>query len=1696
MNSKDAHTTPSHLIIIDADLPDKHLFKAAQASDTVVVEIDRHSDGLDQLVDVLSQFEGLQSLHILSHASEGTIFLGDAPITEQTLRQHPAIFATFDAAMADGGDVLFYGCDLAADESGQALLTLLASRANVDVAASTDATGAAALGGNWAMEFSTGGIEAQSPITALATQQFTGLLSGNSAPVVTGVPGVITLLEDEAVQLDLSGVKITDADGDLITLTLSVDAGNLSAAAEFLGTQAGVTTSQVDAQSITLVGSATDISAALDGTNIIEYAGESNAFGSNAATLSVAVEDSQDSIGTAANATISITGVNDAPVVTLRSFVEWSIVAAGAFGHSAPWIQSIDTIEGEALSSVTLQILGLQNSDQDEIIIDGSWVPVTTTIGATNASGGNLAYAVSYSAGVSTITLTGAGGGTLPLGFGNFALDYVTYEDTSSGTRIFTATEVVDAGGTANGGENRWTNNESTIQLTLFNPNDPRVSDALQASSEDVQFQLSPLKINPVMDTVDSDALEYITLSAINGGTLFMTGTPTGGTATDSSPLVSKNTALSAGDKINLADITLVQFTPELNSTSDASIVYTATDAGGDTSVPATFTITLAAVNDPPTDIDITAASINTSETDINTEIGTLSTIDVDSNAFTYSLVSGAGDDDNALFNIDGDSLRTNAGTAPGSYGVRINTNDGDIDFSEAFTITVINDLPTVTDGNIALTSSGRGSGGTYIIGDTVTALWNNTAGGDNNNDIASVTVDFSAFGGGATVAAANSAGTWTASYTLTSASIDANNLNILVTATDSNGKSKSTADSSNVSVDLIAPEVSDNNIEVSGDSDGTFIIGDTVSVAWDNTDSGDDNADIAAATVDFSAFGGGAAVAASNSGGVWTATYTLTQGFIDSTNLNVALTATDNSGNSSTTADSSNSSVDTRPPQISTDNTSLSGASGTDGTFIAGDTVSVTWNNTASGNNNPDITSVMVDLSAFGGGNTVAALNTADSWTATYTLTGSEGISGDNLNVSVLAIDDASNATSIGGNNNASVDSIRPTLSGFSSTTPDGSYSVGDSISLTATLSEPVAAGSGITVTLDTGATVALSTGTASDTLTGTYVVSVGEISADLAVNSFAIDSVIDAAGNTMITTTVPAANLASSSAIAIINSAPTVTGAPSSIGSILEDSLSDIDLSDLTFSDVENDALTITLTVNSGLFAEPANGDSVGDGVTAIKVDNTTLSLSGSASDINSYLDNASNIRYTGAENAYGDNAATLTLGAADSASSLTTDPEIALNIIAVNDRPTLQGTATLTQTEDAPATALNLSNILVADVDSASDIVLTLNIADTSANLTAVGAGGAVSDVEVEQVNAYTVTLTGTMSELNTYLASNGASDILYTTRLNGDKNDELSIVANDGSLDSLTKPLTITVAAVDDAPSDIGLSAASINQSQGADSTVGVLSSTDVDSSSYTYTLISGAGDDDNALFRISGNSLIANDATAMAPGDYTVRVNTNDGSNDYAKAFVITVVDDIDPTVADSNIRVSGASGSDDTFVTGDTVSVQWDNTASGDNNTDIDSVTVDFSAFGGGAFAAANNTANIWSATYTLTEGHIDAEDINVALTATDSAGNASRTVDSSDNAVDNETPSLSTDAITLSGASGTDGIFIIGDRVSVTWDNSSTTGDGNDDIVSVIVDLSAFGGPPIALRPAKMVAIAFSAATYSPVQRLLAATV
>lgn len=127
-----------------------------------------------------------------------------------------------------------------------------------------------------------------------------------------------------------------------------------------------------------------------------------------------------------------------------------------------------------------------------------------------------------------------------------------------------------------------------------------------------------------------------------------------------------------------------------------------------------------------------------------------------------------------------------------------------------------------------------------------------------------------------------------------------------------------------------------------------------------------------------------------------------------------------------------------------------------------------------------------------------------------------------------------------------------------------------------------------------------------------------------------------------------------------------------------------------------------------------------------------------------------------------------------------------------------------------------------------------------------------------------------------------------------------------------LASFTAQAVTNSSTVNGAPTDISLSSSSVLTTGGLNAVVGTLSTTDPDAGdTFTYSLVAGTGDTDNASFNISGSQLRANNATTLGVGTYSVRIQTSDGVATYAEAFSVFVVEPGSGSLYEFNSFLSG-----------------------------------------------------------------------------------------------------------------------------------------------------------------------------------------
>ncbi|MCP4286744.1 MAG: DUF4347 domain-containing protein, partial [Gammaproteobacteria bacterium] len=176
----------SELIFIDPATPDHQQLLEDLLSreddyrqfEVVMLEADR--DGVAQISDILAGFRELDAVHIISHGADGSLQLGSATLDQQGLTAAAGEIQSWAGSFNSSGDLLIYGCNLAASEAGQSFVDTLAQLTGADVAASDDLTGHASLGGDWELETQTGTIESSIAVSGEAQLEWQHLLSSNT----------------------------------------------------------------------------------------------------------------------------------------------------------------------------------------------------------------------------------------------------------------------------------------------------------------------------------------------------------------------------------------------------------------------------------------------------------------------------------------------------------------------------------------------------------------------------------------------------------------------------------------------------------------------------------------------------------------------------------------------------------------------------------------------------------------------------------------------------------------------------------------------------------------------------------------------------------------------------------------------------------------------------------------------------------------------------------------------------------------------------------------------------------------------------------------------------------------------------------------------------------------------------------------------------------------------------------------------------------------------------------------------------------------------------------------------------------------------------------------------------------------------------------------------------------------------------
>jgi len=336
-----------------------------------------------------------------------------------------------------------------------------------------------------------------------------------------------------------------------------------------------------------------------------------------------------------------------------------------------------------------------------------------------------------------------------------------------------------------------------------------------------------------------------------------------------------------------------------------------------------------------------------------------------------------------------------------------------------------------------------------------------------------------------------------------------------------------------------------------------------------------------------------------------------------------------------------------------------------------------------------------------------------------------------------------------------------------------------------------------------------------------------------------------------------------------------------------------------------------TVTINEDTSHTLTTANFDfsdvDAGDTMSAVRIDSLpsagTLTLSGvavTAGQVVTMADiTAGNLVFTPAADANGTGYANFTFSVRDSNNAYDTAPHtLTFNVTAVNDAPVNQVPGVQTVNEDTP---LSLSGLSVNDVDGNLSTV-QLAVGNGTLNVTLSGAATITSGSNGTNI----LTLSGSQADLNATLAS-----LVYQGSLNYTGADTLTVTSTDSNAVTDVDMVAITVTAVNDAPTDLSLSANTVAENAANGTVVGTVMGTDPDAGdTKTYSLIDSAGgrfaiNSSTGQITVADGSLL-NYENATSHG-VTVRV-TDSGGLTYDETFAINLTN---VNEAPTSITLSG-----------------------------------------------------------------------------------------------------------------------------------------------------------------------------------------
>jgi hypothetical protein len=195
-----AGASPSQLVVIDASLASYGGIAASFGSDARVLFESATTDLFAEVSAALAADPGVSSIHLVSHGTPGRFSLGSATFDPSSVDEIGGALVAWNRLAAPGADLYLWGCNIAGGD-GASLIDTIHTLSGFGVAASTDVTGPAALGGDFDLEYTAGDVTAPQLVSGVDVLWDTTLAvptdySFTTSAVKAAVNAVFTRLEN------------------------------------------------------------------------------------------------------------------------------------------------------------------------------------------------------------------------------------------------------------------------------------------------------------------------------------------------------------------------------------------------------------------------------------------------------------------------------------------------------------------------------------------------------------------------------------------------------------------------------------------------------------------------------------------------------------------------------------------------------------------------------------------------------------------------------------------------------------------------------------------------------------------------------------------------------------------------------------------------------------------------------------------------------------------------------------------------------------------------------------------------------------------------------------------------------------------------------------------------------------------------------------------------------------------------------------------------------------------------------------------------------------------------------------------------------------------------------------------------------------------------------------------------------------